>query len=235
MKKLCFFAQWGVGAQQKNSAAADIPPPFLDPFSKTKNDIMPQLDSFTYLTQVIWLCVFLFTYYLILLNNALPRISRVLKLRKQLTAGSALTESQADAPTVKVEQSRPTTLLTSRIVWDVCHLSREFLSQAVQYSIDWYNQQLSGIHKSQFKKLHKKSVALFGQLSLWQVCCSQILSSGKALAIANKSQSKQSVFVNREKRCFSNRAATPVPTKPVVERTKGRKQASSEKKQKFKK
>lgn len=167
---------------------------------------MPQLDSFTYLTQVVWLCVFLFTYYLLLLNNALPRISRLLKLRKQLTAGSALTESQADAQTLSAQGSKPTILLTGRIVWDVCRLSREFLSQTVQYSIHWYNQQLSNIHMGQFQKLHKKSVALLGQLSLRQVLTSQLLSSGKALPIANRSQSKQLAFLNESRRFFSKSA-----------------------------
>ena len=167
---------------------------------------MPQLDSFTYLTQVVWLCVFLFTYYILLLNNALPRISRLLKLRKQLTAGSTVTESQADTQTLSVQGSKPTVLLTGRIVWDVCRLSREFLSQTVQYSMDWYNQQLSNIHMGQFQKLHKKSVAFLGQLSLWQVLTSQLLSSGKALPLANRSQSKQVAFVIGLRRCFSNKA-----------------------------
>ena len=187
---------------------------------------MPQLDSFTYLTQVVWLCVFLFSYYLLLLNNALPRISRVLKLRKQLTAGSALTESQADASTLAVQESTPTTSLTSTIVWDVCRLSREFLSQNVQYSSNWYNQQLSSIHKGQFQKLHKTSIAFLGQLSLWQVLTSQILSSGKALPIANKSQSKQSAFINRTRRCFSNQLKRTTSPKSAGKRTKGRSQGS---------
>jgi hypothetical protein len=200
------------------------PPTFELFFSKTKSDTMPQLDSFTYLTQVVWLCVFLFSYYLLLLNNALPRISRVLKLRKQLTAGSALTESQADATTLTAQGSASIPSLTSRIVWDVCRLSQEFLSQTVQYSLDWYNQQLSNIHKGQFQKIHKASVAFLGQLSLWQVLTSQILSSGKALPIANKSQSKQSAFVNRTKRCFSNQFKRTASTKGAAKRTKGRSQ-----------
>lgn len=192
---------------------------------------MPQLDSFTYLTQVVWLCVFLFTYYILLLNNALPRISRLLKLRKQLTAGSTVTESQTDAQTLSVQASKPTVLLTGRIVWDVCRLSREFLSQTVQYSMDWYNQQLSNIHMGQFQKLHNKSVAFLGQLSLWQVLTSQLLSSGKALSLANKSQSKQVAFGIGLRRSFSNKAKKKhlSPTslsspKSTAKRTKPQKQ-----------
>ena len=186
---------------------------------------MPQLDSFTYLTQVIWLCVFLFTYYLLLLNNALPRISRVLKLRKELTVSSALTESQADAQKLSVQGSNPTILLTGRIVWDVCRLSQEFLSQTVQYSINWYNQQLSNIHRGQFQKLHKTSVALLGQLSLRQVLTSQLLSSGKALPTANRSKSKQFVFVSKSRRFFSKNAKTKnFSPKNTAKRTRPQKQ-----------
>lgn len=189
---------------------------------------MPQLDSFTYLTQVVWLCVFLFTYYILLLNNALPRISRLLKLRKQLTAGSTITESQTDTQTLSVQGSKPTVLLTGRIVWDVCRISREFLSQTVQYSIDWYNQQLSNIHMGQFQKLHKKSVAFLGQLSLWQVLTSQLLSSGKALPLANRSQSKQVAFVIGLRRCFSNKAKkNDVSPKSTAKRMKAQKQGFS--------
>ena len=199
--------------------------PFSFSSSKTKINTMPQLDSFTYLTQVVWLCVFLFTYYILLLNNALPRISRLLKLRKQLTAGSTVTESENDAQTLSVQGSKPTVLLTGRIVWDVCRLSREFLSQTVQYSIDWYNQQLSNIHKGQFQKLHKKSVAFLGQLSLWQVLTSQLLSSGKALPLANRSQSKQVAFVIGLRRCFSNKAKKKdVSPKNTTNRMKAQKQ-----------
>lgn len=169
---------------------------------------MPQLDSFTYLTQVVWLCVFLFTYYILLLNNALPRISRLLKLRKQLTAGSAVTESQTDAQTLEVQGSNPTALLTGRIVWDMCRLSREFLSQTVQYSMHWYNQQLSKMNIGQFQKLHKNSVAFIGQLSLWQVLTSQLLSLEKAVPLTNRKEAK--IFALALgiglKRCFSKTA-----------------------------
>jgi hypothetical protein len=147
---------------------------------------MPQLDSFTYLTQVIWLFVFVFTYYLFLMNNALPTISRLLKLRKQLTAGSAPAELQASDLSFASN-----TALTSQIAWDVCRLSRQFLSQTVKDSTHWYNQQLSKINKIQFQKLHNKSVAFLGQFSLWLILTSQIFSS------ANKKQSNRIVSERR--------------------------------------
>nr|AEA11202.1 ATP synthase subunit 8 [Selaginella moellendorffii]AEA29864.1 ATP synthase subunit 8 [Selaginella moellendorffii] len=48
---------------------------------------MPQLDQFTYLTQLVWLCVFYCTLDVLLFHDGLPLLSRRLKLRSLLSAG----------------------------------------------------------------------------------------------------------------------------------------------------
>ena len=47
---------------------------------------MPQLDKLTYFSQFFWLCLLLFTFYIVLFNNqnGILGISRILKLRNQL-------------------------------------------------------------------------------------------------------------------------------------------------------
>nr|ULQ69858.1 ATP synthase subunit 8 [Puelia olyriformis] len=47
---------------------------------------MPQLDKLTYFSQFLWLCLLLFTLYILLYNNnnGILGISRILKLRNQL-------------------------------------------------------------------------------------------------------------------------------------------------------
>jgi hypothetical protein len=47
---------------------------------------MPQLDKLTYFSQFFWLCILLFTFYVLLFNNnnGILGISRILKLRNQL-------------------------------------------------------------------------------------------------------------------------------------------------------
>lgn len=42
---------------------------------------MPQLDAAAYLNQVFWLILVFFTFYLIVLKNILPALSRILKVR----------------------------------------------------------------------------------------------------------------------------------------------------------
>nr|AKZ24632.1 ATPase subunit 8 [Silene antirrhina] len=47
---------------------------------------MPQLDKFTYFTQFFWLCLFFFTFYILICNDrdGVLGISRILKLRNQM-------------------------------------------------------------------------------------------------------------------------------------------------------
>ena len=47
---------------------------------------MPQLDKLTYFSQFFWLCLLLFTFYILLFNNnnGILGISRILKLRNKL-------------------------------------------------------------------------------------------------------------------------------------------------------
>lgn len=47
---------------------------------------MPQLDKFTYFTQFFWSCLFLFTFYILICNDGILGISRILKLRNQLVS-----------------------------------------------------------------------------------------------------------------------------------------------------
>ena len=46
--------------------------------------IMPQLDQFTYLTQIIWLTGSFLGYYVVLYKYGLPKLSRIFKLRARL-------------------------------------------------------------------------------------------------------------------------------------------------------
>ena len=50
------------------------------------NILMPQLDQFTYFTQFFWLCLFFFTFYILICNDryGVLGISRILKLRNKL-------------------------------------------------------------------------------------------------------------------------------------------------------
>ena len=56
---------------------------------------MPQLDQISFLSQLTWLCIFYFGFHLILIDNFLPKISTILKLRKKKLLNS-LSNSQGN-------------------------------------------------------------------------------------------------------------------------------------------
>jgi len=52
---------------------------------------MPQLDLASFLPQVFWFILIFFSYYIIVVNNILPSLSRILKMRtKKLSQGKEL-------------------------------------------------------------------------------------------------------------------------------------------------
>lgn len=58
---------------------------------------MPQMDSAAFLPQVFWLVVVFFSFYIIVLKNILPVLSRILKVRaKKLSQGQDLLESMGN-------------------------------------------------------------------------------------------------------------------------------------------
>lgn len=52
---------------------------------------MPQLDTATYLPQVFWLILVFFTFYVLVMNFILPKLSTILKVRsKKLSQGESI-------------------------------------------------------------------------------------------------------------------------------------------------
>lgn len=50
---------------------------------------MPQLDQVTFFSQFFWLCVFFFTFYVVLLKSFLPKMNRILRFRKKIHQASS--------------------------------------------------------------------------------------------------------------------------------------------------
>lgn len=57
---------------------------------------MPQLDLASFLPQVFWFILIFFSYYILVVNNILPSLSRILKMRtKKLTQGKEVLVSMS--------------------------------------------------------------------------------------------------------------------------------------------
>lgn len=83
---------------------------------------MPQLDIAAFLPQIFWLCVIFTIFYLVALNNVLPMLSTILKVRfKKLSQGQEILErtdllnnslkNNVSKSLSKVSQTSQTTLL----------------------------------------------------------------------------------------------------------------------------
>ena len=105
---------------------------------------MPQLDQFTYLTQFVWLCVFYMTFYVLLYNDGLPKISRILKLRKQLISHQNVGTELGD---YSVEQDA---------VFKECFdTSISYLYSGLSGASKWCNEMVKSLNANQLKQMNK--------------------------------------------------------------------------------
>jgi len=129
----------------------------LDQQRKSKKK-MPQLDQFTYLTQFVWLCVFYMAFYVLLYNDGLPKISRILKLRKQLISHQNVGTEPSD---YSVEQD---------VVFKECFdTSISYLYSGVSGASKWCNEMVKSLNANQLKRLNKSYVCSLGEISVSQV------------------------------------------------------------------
>nr|YP_009755767.1 ATP synthase F0 subunit 8 [Gonatozygon brebissonii]QIQ23045.1 ATP synthase F0 subunit 8 [Gonatozygon brebissonii] len=133
---------------------------------ETSRQQMPQLDQFTYLTQFVWLCVFYMSFYVLLFNDGLPKVSRIFKLRKHLVSqqvGDTLAKSQ----NVEQDVVFPSTL----------NSSVSYLYSSVSAASKWCSNMLTSINTNQLKTMNKSYVRSLGEMSLSQVLKNSALDS----------------------------------------------------------
>ena len=66
---------------------------------------MPQLDPVTYFSQFFWLCFFFFSFYIVICKDFLPKMGRILKLRKKKINVSAQGVQNMEQENEKVNAS----------------------------------------------------------------------------------------------------------------------------------
>jgi F-type H+-transporting ATPase subunit b len=134
---------------------------------------MPQLDQFTYLSQFVWLCVFYMSFYVLLMNDGLPKLSRILKLRAQLvsqhTNSNADTITQMGSPLGQdpVKTSHRDTSGTA----DLRALSKSvsYLNSCVSGASQWCNDMITTLNSNQLKLMNSAYLSSLGELGVSQV------------------------------------------------------------------
>jgi F-type H+-transporting ATPase subunit b len=120
---------------------------------------MPQLDQFTYLTQFVWLCVFYMSFYLLLMNDGLPKVSRILKLRAQLV--SQHTSSSDDVVPHEIEQDA--------VIKQSLSSSVSYLDSCISGASEWCNNIVSTLNDNQLKTMNSAYLSSLGEISVSQV------------------------------------------------------------------
>tara|TARA_R110001592_G_scaffold150202_5_gene376024 strand:- start:8680 stop:9075 length:396 start_codon:yes stop_codon:yes gene_type:complete len=117
---------------------------------------MPQLDTYMYFSQVFWLLVIFTIFYILVLNNILPNISRILKLRrKQISAGDG---------SVIGEEHKAVMTKTSGVLEASLKDSTTFLNNVRNSSSVWLEASLKEANEKTLLELNKNYLKSVGEL-----------------------------------------------------------------------
>lgn len=125
---------------------------------------MPQLDQFTYFTQFVWLCFFYMTFYVLLFNDGLPKISRILKLRAYLCAQSA--EQKPGTEVFSTEAHRLEKASRQDVVLRTLSTSISYLNSSVNGVFQWCLKSVENLNANQLKPMNKRYLRSIGEISL---------------------------------------------------------------------
>ncbi len=123
---------------------------------------MPQLDKVTFLSQFFWLCVFYLGFYYVLVKYFLPKISRILALRKR-----KLSLSQEGIQSVQEENKHVRTnsdAILSRAFLTSKDVFKNFFSQ----TNTWLDTTVNSVNKTHYQTINKSYIDFLGESSLSQ-------------------------------------------------------------------
>lgn len=151
---------------------------------------MPQLDQFTYLTQFVWLCVFYMTFYVLLFNDGLPKISRILKLRAHLCAdrpqGTDPEHETGLGPSRdKVTEGVAGSASGQDVVFRTLNSSISYLNSSVTGAFSWCTRSVGSLNANQLKPMNKSYLRSIGEISLSQLIKYSALEASAPLTLSN--------------------------------------------------
>lgn len=123
---------------------------------------MPQLDKVTFLSQFFWLCVFYLGFYYVLVKYFLPKISRILALRKR-----KLSLSQEGIQSVQDENKLVRTS-SDAILSKAFLTSKDVFKNFFSQTNTWLDTTVSSVNKSHYQTINKSYIDFLGESSLSQ-------------------------------------------------------------------
>jgi F-type H+-transporting ATPase subunit b len=123
---------------------------------------MPQLDKVTFLSQFFWLCFFYLGFYYLVLKYFLPKISRILTLRKK-----KMNFSHYGSPSLQQENHQVRQNLDT-ILFRGFSLSRKVFNDLLSRTTNWLDQSLTTGNKTHYKTGNNSYIKSIGDASLSQ-------------------------------------------------------------------
>jgi hypothetical protein len=158
---------------------------------------MPQLDQFTYLTQFAWLCFFYMTFYILLFNDGLPKISRILKLRAHLSAE----QPQPSEP----EKMNSVVGTNQDVVFRTLNSSISYLNSSGNGAFQWCAKSVDSLNANQLKPMNKTYLRSIGEISLSQLVKNNALEASAPLTFSSRNRSGKElsqVWALRVQKCL---------------------------------
>ena len=123
---------------------------------------MPQLDKVTFLSQFFWLCFFYIGFYFLILKFFLPKMSLILKLRKNKLAGSQDNVSNLQQENQKIRTNYETLFTTALTA------SKSAFNENFKRVEKWLHNAVENTEKKHYQSLNKTYICSIGETSLSQ-------------------------------------------------------------------
>ena len=123
---------------------------------------MPQLDKVTFLSQFFWLCFFYLGFYYIILKFYLPKISRILALRRKKMGFSQEGMISLQQENQQVQGNYE--ILLSKALTTSKNLFNNFFSRTT----NWLDNNATAINKTHYQNVNASYMHSLGETSLSQ-------------------------------------------------------------------
>jgi hypothetical protein len=119
---------------------------------------MPQFDSVTFLPQIFWLTIVFVFFYMTVIRNFLPGLTRIVKLRKKRL------EAAQQTGTAFAEESNETTANYETLLVTCADGSRDVVNGTLQKGSTWVTDSIENLGHEEYPTLNKDFVALNGDI-----------------------------------------------------------------------
>lgn len=133
---------------------------------------MPQLDHVTYLSQFFWLFVCFLSFYVILVNKLLPKISSVLKMRRRLLSNEIVETTKTSTAIASEGATTYEQLVATSVAY-----TKDTLDISLKEATKWIQSNTESIHKTELAPAHAQYLNIVGELIAKKYVLGSILAS----------------------------------------------------------